>query len=68
LCYYGHGSWRNRIREYKNAREMLELRVGLLVASMEILISGLCRGGEALMAAEVFVEFLGDGVVPERRI
>jgi pentatricopeptide repeat protein len=47
---------------------MLELRVGLLVASMEILISGLCRGGEALMAAEVFVEFLGDGVMPERRI
>ncbi|KAK3162793.1 hypothetical protein QOZ80_1BG0093820 [Eleusine coracana subsp. coracana] len=49
----------------KVAREMLELGVGLSVASMEILIGGLCRGGEALMAAELFVEFLGDGVVPE---
>lgn len=49
----------------KVAREMLELGVGLSVASMEILVGGLCRGGEALMAAEVFAEFFGDGVVPE---
>lgn len=49
----------------KIAREMLELGVGLSVASMEILIGGLCRGGEALKAAEVFVEFFGDMVVPE---
>jgi pentatricopeptide repeat protein len=32
---------------------------------MEILIGGLCRGSEALKAAEVFAEFWGDGVVPE---
>ncbi|XP_062229191.1 pentatricopeptide repeat-containing protein At2g36240 [Phragmites australis] len=49
----------------KVAREMLELGVGLSVASMEILIGGLCCGGEVLKAAEVFVEFWGDGVVPE---
>lgn len=49
----------------KVAREMLELGVGLSVASMEILIGGLCRGGEAVMAAQVFFEFLWDGVVPE---
>jgi pentatricopeptide repeat protein len=49
----------------KVAREMLELGVGLSIASMEILIGGLCRGGETLMAAEVFLECLGDGVVPE---
>jgi pentatricopeptide repeat protein len=49
----------------KVAREMLELGVGLSVASMEILIGGLCRGSKALEAAELFVEFLGDGVVPE---
>jgi hypothetical protein len=47
------------------AREMLELGVGLSVASMEILFGGLCRGSKALEAAELFVEFLGDGVVPE---
>lgn len=49
----------------KVAREMLELGVGLSVASMEILIGGLCQGSEVLKAAEVFVEFFGDGVVPE---
>jgi pentatricopeptide repeat protein len=49
----------------KVAREMLELEVGLSVASMEILIGGLCHGSKALEAAELFVEFLGDGVVPE---
>uniref|UniRef100_A0A0A9D1I3 Pentacotripeptide-repeat region of PRORP domain-containing protein n=1 Tax=Arundo donax TaxID=35708 RepID=A0A0A9D1I3_ARUDO len=49
----------------KVAREMLELGVGLTVVSMEILIGGLCRGGETLKAAEVFVEFWGHGVMPE---
>ncbi|XP_006645198.1 pentatricopeptide repeat-containing protein At2g36240 [Oryza brachyantha] len=49
----------------KVAREMLQLGFGLSVASMEILIHGLCHGGEALIAAEFFVEFLVDGVVPE---
>lgn len=46
----------------KVAREMLELGVGLSVASMEILIGRLCRGGKALKTAEVFVElFWGYG-------
>ena len=47
------------------AQEMLQLGAGLSVASMEILIGGLCRGGDALKAAEVFAEFLVDAVVPE---
>jgi pentatricopeptide repeat protein len=58
-----------RERRYKEgikvAHEMLQLGVGLSVASMEILIGGLCNGGEALKAAEVFAEFLVDAVVPE---
>ncbi|KAI5003028.1 hypothetical protein ZWY2020_027678 [Hordeum vulgare] len=49
----------------KVAHEMLQLGAGLSVASMEILIGGLCRGGETLKAAEVFQEFLVDAVVPE---
>ncbi|KAJ1286725.1 hypothetical protein BS78_03G374200 [Paspalum vaginatum] len=49
----------------KVAREMLEFGVGLSVVSMEILIGGLCRGSDVIKAAEVFVEFLGDGMVPE---
>ncbi|KAL5220841.1 hypothetical protein ABZP36_025554 [Zizania latifolia] len=49
----------------KVAREMLQLGFGLSVASMEILIHGLCHGGEALQAADAFIEFLVDGVVPE---
>ncbi|CAM0910056.1 unnamed protein product [Alopecurus aequalis] len=58
-----------RERRYKEgikvAHEMLQLGVGLSVASMSILIGGLCHGGEALKAAEVFAEFLVDTVVPE---
>ena len=49
----------------KVAHEMLQLGAGLSAASMEILISGVCRGGDALKAAEVFSEFLVDAVVPE---
>jgi pentatricopeptide repeat protein len=37
---------------------MLQLGFILSVASMKILIGGLCHGGEALKAAEVFAEFL----------
>ncbi|KAG8078813.1 hypothetical protein GUJ93_ZPchr0007g4435 [Zizania palustris] len=49
----------------KVAREMFQLGFGLSVASMEILIRGLCHGGEASQSAEVFIEFLVDGVMPE---
>ncbi|KAL5226248.1 hypothetical protein ABZP36_014513 [Zizania latifolia] len=62
-----HGFFREgRYKEgTKVAREMLQLGFGLSVASMEILIHGLCHGGKALQAAEVFIEFSVDGVVPE---
>uniref|UniRef100_A0A0E0FXB3 Pentacotripeptide-repeat region of PRORP domain-containing protein n=1 Tax=Oryza nivara TaxID=4536 RepID=A0A0E0FXB3_ORYNI len=40
----------------KVAREMLQLGFGLSVASMEIMINGLCRGGEPLKAAEALCE------------
>uniref|UniRef100_A0A0E0JSI8 Pentacotripeptide-repeat region of PRORP domain-containing protein n=1 Tax=Oryza punctata TaxID=4537 RepID=A0A0E0JSI8_ORYPU len=49
----------------KVAREMIQLGFGLSVASMEIMIHGLCHSSEALKAAEVFIEFLVDGLVPE---